>query len=76
MYNMTVNEMKDELSKLTIDRMKLDKFFSMFLDKFGGKMDLKKTDTQVWKLYKLKMKEYGALQVSIKTLEYRIKRVS
>lgn len=76
MYNMTKNEMIVEHNSLCMKRMQMDKFFSMFLDKCGSKMDIKNTDTPVWKLYKTKMKEYGALNVSIKTLEYRIKKVS
>ena len=75
MYNMTKNDMIQEHSKLCIERMQMDKFFSLFLDKCGGKMDAKHTDTPVWKLYKNKMKEYATLQSAIKTLEYRIKRV-
>lgn len=72
-FNMSKTEMIDQLHEFKMERMRMDRFFSMFLDKCGGKMDPKKTETPVWKLYKAKMKEYGDLQRSITTLEYRIK---
>lgn len=75
MYFATKEEMISDLSKLTTTRMKMDKFFSMFLDKFEKKMNPDRTDTPIWNLYKAKMKEYGELQVKIKTLEFRIKQV-
>jgi hypothetical protein len=75
MYNMSKSEMIAEHSKLVIDKMKLDKFFSLYLDKFGSKMDHEKPNTKIWTLYKQKMTEYSTLNVSIKTLEYRISKV-
>ncbi len=52
--------------------MKLDKFFSLYLEKFERKMDPDKTDTPIWKLYRTKLKEYGALNQEIKNTEYWI----
>ena len=52
----------------------MDKFFSMFLDKFERKMDPDNTDTPIWKLYKQKMKEYGELERSIKSSNYYLTR--
>ena len=72
---MSKSEMIAEHSKLVIDKMKLDKFFSLYLDKFGSKMDHEKPNTKIWTLYKQKMTEYSTLNVSIKTLEYRISKV-
>lgn len=51
-------------------KMRLDKFFSMYLDKYGDKMDSDKVDTPVWKLYKVKLKEYDEVSSEIKELEY------
>jgi len=48
----------EKYSDLQVQKMKLDKFFSMFLEKFERQMDPDKTDTPVWKLYKNKLKEY------------------
>jgi hypothetical protein len=39
---------------LIVQKMKLDKFFSLFLEKYERKMDPDKTDTPIWKLYKTK----------------------
>jgi hypothetical protein len=42
----------------------------MYLDKYGDKMDSDKVDTPVWKLYKVKLKEYDEVSSEIKELEY------
>lgn len=55
-------------------KMRLDKFFSMFLDQYGDQMDSENTDTPVWKLYKAKLKEYDTVSRSIKEQEYWIKK--
>jgi hypothetical protein len=59
---------------MLVERMKLDKFFSLFLDKFERKMDPENTDTPIWKLYKNKLKEYEELQRSIKSSTYYLTR--
>lgn len=62
----------EQRQNLLVERMKMDKFFSMFLEKFERKMDPDKTDTPIWKLYKQKVKEYDKLNHGIKTAEYWI----
>lgn len=62
----------EKRNALLVQKMKLDKFFSMYLEKFERKMDPDKTDTPIWKLYKTKLKEYGALNQEIKNTEYWI----
>lgn len=57
-------------NNLFVERMKMDKFFSMFLDKFERKMDPDNTNTPVWKLYKAKLKEYAELQQAITAAKY------
>lgn len=64
----------DAKSHMLVERMKLDKFFSLFLDKFERKMDPDNTDTPIWKLYKAKLKEYEELQRSIKSSDYYLTR--
>lgn len=68
----------DEIQKIYVqllnDKMKMDKFFSMFLDKLGNKMDADKTDTAVWKLYRQKTKEYSELDQAIKAANYYLKK--
>jgi hypothetical protein len=63
-----------ERSRLQIEKMKMDKFFSMFLEKFERKMDPDKPNTPVWKLYKDKLKEYEKLSHGIKTADYWISK--
>lgn len=64
----------DAQAVMMVERMKLDKFFSLFLDKFERKMDSDKIDTPIWKLYKIKLKEYEELQRSIKSSTYYLTR--
>jgi hypothetical protein len=64
----------EKYNSLQIEKMKLDKFFSMFLEKFERKMDADKTDTPVWKLYKAKLKEYEKVNQELKHTEYWIKK--
>ncbi len=63
-------------SELMVQKMKLDKFFSMFLEKFERKMDPDNTDTPIWKLYKQKLKEYDKLNQEIRANEYWLKKES
>lgn len=62
----------DKRHELVIQRMKMDRFFTLFLDKFERKMDPDKPNTPIWKLYKEKLKEYDKLQRDIKAAEYWI----
>jgi hypothetical protein len=64
----------EKYNSLQIQKMKLDKFFSMFLEKFERKMDADKTDTPVWKLYKAKLKEYDAVSHELKATQYWMKK--
>ena len=64
----------EKYNSLQIQKMKLDKFFSMFLEKFERKMDVDKTDTPVWKLYKAKLKEYDAVSHELKATQYWMKK--
>ena len=54
------------------ERMKMDKFFTMYLDKFEKKMDPDNTKTPIWDLYKKKLKEYSEIQQAIKAANYFI----
>ena len=68
------NKVQEIYVSLLNDKMKLDKFFSMYLDKFGDKMDPEKTDTNIWKLYKTKSKEYSELNHAINTANYYLNK--
>lgn len=70
MYNTTMNDLLEKRQQLILEKMKLDKFFSMFLEKFERQMDSDKTDTPVWKLYKNKLKEYEKVDHELKATQY------
>ena len=71
---MSTNSKIQDYQELLGVKMRLDKFFSMFLDQYGDKMDSDNTDTPVWKLYKTKLKEYDTVSRSIKEAEYWMKK--
>ena len=62
----------EKKNQLVVEKMKMDKFFSMYLEKFERKMDPEKTNTPIWDLYKKKVKEYNALNQEIRNCEYWI----
>jgi hypothetical protein len=64
----------EKYSDLQVQKMKLDKFFSMFLEKFERQMDPDRTDTPVWKLYKNKLKEYEKVNHELRTTQYWISK--
>lgn len=66
--------LKKMYSDLLKERMRQDKFFSMFLEKFERKMDHEKADTPIWKLYKKKREQYAILASLIKSAEYQLKK--
>jgi len=66
--------LKQELKTLLVQRIKLDQFFDRFLEQFEMKMKPEKTDTEVWKLYKKKYKEYDDICARIQTTEHFLKK--
>lgn len=66
--------LKTMYSDLLKERMKQDKFFSMFLEKFERKMDHEKADTPIWKLYKKKREAYANIASLIKSAEYQMRK--
>lgn len=73
-YNRDYESISNARREMVLARMKLDKFFTMFLDKFGGKMEQDKTDTPIWKLYNAKLDEYSELERSIVSSNYYLNR--
>jgi len=65
---------KTKRQELLIQKMKLDKFFTLYLDKFEKQMDSEKPNTPVWKLFKKKSDEYSKLNQEIRNVEYWIKK--
>lgn len=64
----------EKYNDLLVQKMKLDKFFSMFLEKFERQMDPEKIDTPVWKLYKSKLQEYSKVNQSLKNEQYWVNK--
>jgi hypothetical protein len=73
-HNGDVKLMQEIYISLLNDKMKLDKFFSMYLDKVGNKMDPENTDTNIWKLYREKSNEYSQLNYAIKSANYYLNK--
>lgn len=69
-----MEDLNNKHQSLIVQKMHLDKFFTLFLDKFHSKMDPDKPNTPIWKLYKNKLNEYDELQRQIRATEYYIKR--
>jgi hypothetical protein len=69
-----IMDYKTKRQELLIQKMKLDKFFTMYLDKFDRQMDLERTDTPIWKLYKQKSTDYNKVCQEIRNTEYWIKK--
>lgn len=65
---------KTQKHDLLIKKMKMDKFFSMYIDKFDKKMDPANPNTAIWKLFKQKSIEYSTLCQDIRNTEYWIKK--
>lgn len=72
--NNDIKEVNQIYLGLIHQKMKLDKFFTMYLDKFESKMDAEETNTPVWDLYKKKTKEYAEINQSIRTAEYYLRK--
>jgi len=64
----------EKYSDLQVQKMKLDKLFYMFPEKFERQMDPDRTDTPVWKLYKNKLKEYEKVDHELKATGYWINK--
>lgn len=63
-------ELEKLYMELIVQKMKMDKFFSMFLDKFETEMDCENSNTPIWKLYRTKHKEYGEIEQAVKAATY------
>jgi hypothetical protein len=61
-------------NRLLSEKMKLDKFFTMYLDKFERKMDPENPNTPIWKLFKEKSNHYNKICQEIRNAEYWIRK--
>lgn len=65
---------KTKRHELLIQKMKMDKFLTMYLDKFDKQMDHESPNTPVWKLFKQKSADYNKLCQEIRNCDYWIKK--
>lgn len=64
-------KLQELLNEVILQKMKMDKFFSMFLDKFENDMDPNVLSTPIWNLYNNKMAQYRELrQLEVSTKYY------
>lgn len=61
-------ELQAVYAKLSVDRMKLDRFFTVFLD--NAVMDQDDPDSDDWITYREMLKNYDQVKSLIKTTEY------
>jgi hypothetical protein len=68
------DSIKTLYAELTHQKANLDKYFTLFLDKFSNKMKPETLDTPLWKMYREKVKQYHEIDTSMKIAEYYLKR--
>ena len=69
-YKATPGQLESFRNTLVIDKMKMDKFFTIFLD--NAEMDNDNTSTPEWITYREMLKEYGRINDRIKTINCRL----
>ena len=70
-YKTNLQELLDEV---IIQKMKMDRFFSMFLEKFENDMDPNVLGTPIWNLYNTKMSQYKELRSLETATKYYLSR--
>lgn len=65
-------ELLDLRNQLILEKMKMDKFFSKFLDKHD--LTEENTCTPEWHTYKTMLTDYEKLNAAIKTTDYYIRK--
>lgn len=65
------NQLIDIRNQLVVEKMKMDKFFSVFLDE--SEMDEQDTNTPEWVTYREMLKSYERVNQLIKSTDYYIK---
>jgi hypothetical protein len=67
-------KLQELLDEVIIQKMKMDKFFSMFLEKFENDMDSNVLGTPIWNLYNAKMSQYKELRSLETATKYYLAR--
>lgn len=68
----TKEEIELELESLTLQKMKIDRFFSVFLDSHD--LDSKPKDSAEWFTYKEMLKEYERIEKELTIANYHMER--
>ena len=68
------SKLQELLNEVIIQKMKMDKFFSMFLEKFENDMDPNVLGTPIWNLYNTKMAQYKELRQLETATQYYLAR--
>ena len=68
------SKLQDMLDEVIIQKMKMDKFFSMFLEKFENDMDPNVLGTPIWNLYNTKLAQYRELRQLETATQYYLAR--
>ena len=68
------SKLQDMLDEVIIQKMKMDKFFSMFLEKFENDMDPNILGTPIWNLYNTKLAQYRELRQLETATQYYLAR--
>lgn len=66
------SELSQKRNDYVMEKMKLDKFFSVFLEEHN--LDVEETNSKNWLIYKNKLVEYDLLNQKIKWSEYYLGR--
>ena len=68
------SKLQELLDEVIIQKMKMDRFFSMFLEKFENDMDPNVLGTPIWNLYNTKMAQYKELRSLETATKYYLAR--
>ena len=67
---MITTDLSNRYDELLLERARLDKFFSIFLNEYD--LEEEELDSPVWVTYKSKLNEYSSLNLKIKTVEFKL----
>ena len=65
-----MNNMAQHYDELLLERARMDKFFSIFLDE--NDLDEEEFTSPAWNIYKKKLEEYSYLDLKIRSVELKL----
>ena len=69
---MPKNQLQVIRNDFVVEKMKLDKFFSVFLEE--NNLDMEDINSNKWSMYRNKLKEYSSVTQKIKWSDYYLGR--